>query len=157
MHKADIEKLEDILTNQNKYKQYLKLREIELSYTPEEKLPKNKMKSDKQDPRTIKAGSNISTVERTVEHLHNDIEYQMLYSIVCNTPKFVNTLNEYEKVIYDYRYKKVDFMIYEWEEIAHVLDNLAQKDEQTVGKTKALRIRNGMLKRLAEKIGYTLM
>ena len=66
MHKADIEKLEDILTNQNKYKQYLKLREIELSYTPEEKLPKDKMKSDKQDPRTIKAGSNVSTVERTV-------------------------------------------------------------------------------------------
>ena len=157
MHKADIEKLEDILTNQNKYKQYLKLREIELSYTPEEKLPKDKMKSDKQDPRTIRSGSNVSTVERTVGHLHNDIEYQMLYSIVCNTPKFINTLNEYEQTIYDYRYKKIDFMIYEWEEIAHVLDKLAQKDEQTVGKTKTLRIRNGMLKRLAEQIGYTLM
>lgn len=158
MHKADIEKLEDILTNQNKYKQFLKLREIELEYSYSEALPEAAEKSDLQDPRTIRTeGSNTSTVERKVEKRINDVEYQTLYAIVHHTPKFLNTLSQYERMIYDYRYRKKDIMIYEWEEIACELDKLASAENKSIGKTKALRMRNAMLIRLSDYIGYTMM
>lgn len=158
MHKADIEKLEDILTNQNKYKQFLKLREIELEYSYSEELPEAAEQSDMQDPRTIRTeGGNVSTVERKVEKRSNDLEYQTLYAIVHNTPKFINTLNQYERIIYNYRYSKKDIMIYEWDEIACELDKLANVEDKSIGRTKALRMRDAMLIRLSEYIGYTLM
>lgn len=161
MHKADIERLEDMLTNQNKYKQYLKLREIELEHSQSEELPKhikeNKNLDGIQDPRTIREGSNVSTVEMTVEKLSGDIEYQTLYSIVINTPKFIDTMNEYEQIIYDYRYSGKDIMTYEWEEITEELDALAMKNGKSFSKSTTLRLRGKMLKRLAKYIGYTFM
>lgn len=161
MHKADIEKLEDILTNQNKYKQYLQLRQMELEYSTSEELPKhvkeNKHLDDIQDPRTIRSGSNVSTVEVTVEKLFSDIEYQTLYSIVTNTPKFINSMNEYERIIYEYRYNSKDIMVYEWEEITEELDCLAMKKGKSFSKSTTLRLRGKMLKRLAKYVGYTFM
>ena len=161
MHKADIEKLEDILTNQNKYKQFLQLRKMELEYNSSEELPEhvteNKLLEDIQDPRTIRSSSNTSTVEVTVAKLSTDIEYQTLYSIVTNTPKFINSMNEYEQVIYNYRYDGKDIMVYEWEEITDELDKLAMKHGKSFSKSTTLRLRNRMLKRLAKHIGYTFM
>lgn len=157
MHNADREKLEDILTNQYKYKQFLRLREMELDYSHAEALPEAAEQSDLQDPRTIRTDSNVSTVERSVAKRMNDVEYQTLYAIVHHTPKFINTLNEYECMIYKYRYQKKDIMIYEWDEIACELDKLANVEDKSIGRTKALRMRDAMLIRLSEYIGYTLM
>ena len=161
MQKADIDKLEDILSNQNKYRQYMQLRKMELEYSESEDLPKhvkeNKMLDDVQDPRTIRSGSNVSTVEVKVEKLSGDIEYQTLYSIVNNTPKFIDSMNEYERIIYDYRYNGKDIMIYEWEEITDELDSLAMQHGKSFSKSTTLRLRNKMLKRLAKYIGYTFM
>src|SRR5699024_8813443 len=91
LHKSDIEKLEDFLINQEKYKKLLRLRDMELQDTISETIPASKQENDLQDPRTIRASSNTSSVESIVEKQHNDLRYQTLYSIVCNTPKFVNT------------------------------------------------------------------
>ena len=157
MHKADIEKLEDMLINQEKYKKLLRFREMELEYTQSENIPDHKNNSDRQDPRTIKAGSNTSTVEKTVERLNNDLEYQTLYSIVCNTPKYLNTLNQYENAIYQYRYREVDLSVYEWEGIAMKLTDIACEDNKSFSKSTTLRLRNKMLERLANHVGYTLM
>lgn len=161
MHKADIEKLEDILTNPNKYKQFLQLREKHLEYNESEDLPKhvkeNKHLEDVQDPRTIRSGSNVSTVERKVEQLSQDLEYQTLYAIVTQTPKFINSLNDYERVIYDYRYDGKDLLIYEWEEITCELDKIAYKKGKSFSKSTTLRLRGKMLERLAKYIGYTFM
>lgn len=130
---------------------------MELDYSYSEQLPEKAEQSDLQDPRTIRAGNNTSTVERSVNKRMNDVEYQTLYAIVHNTPKFIDTLNQYERIIFDYRYQKKDIMIYEWEEIACELDQLASVENKSIGKTKTLRMRDAMLIRLSEYIGYTLM
>lgn len=164
MHKSDIDKLEDILINQEKYKQALRFREMELEESSSEQLPKhvieNKHLEDVQDPRTIRAGSNTSTVETTVMKREKDLRYQTLYTIVHNTPKFVRCLSDYERIIYDYRYRKINPVITEWDDIAVEIEKLAKHNENayvTVGRTKTLNIRNAMLARLAEYIEYTPM
>lgn len=157
MHKADIEKLESMLTNQEKYKKLLRFREMELQDTVKETIPASKQDNDLQDPRTIRASGNTSSVESTVGKLHNDLQYQTLYSIVCNTPKFVNSLSRYEKIIYDYRYREVELSTYEWEDITVLLDEEAAKHNKSFSKSTTLRLRNRMLERYAEKIGYTMM
>lgn len=157
MQKADIEKLESMLTNQEKYKKLLRFREMELQDTVKETIPASKQNNELQDPRTIRASSNTSSVESTVTKLHNDLQYQTLYSIVCNTPKFVNSLSRYEKIIYDYRYKEVELSTYEWEDITVLLDEEAAKHNKSFSKSTTLRLRNRMLERYAEKIGYTMM
>ena len=157
MHKADIEKLESMLTNQEKYKKLLRFREMELQDTIKETIPVSKQDNDLQDPRTIRADSNTSSVESVVTKLHNDLQYQTLYSIVCNTPKFVNSLSRYEKIIYDYRYREVELSTYEWEDITVLLDEEAAKHNKSFSKSTTLRLRNRMLERYADKIGYTMM
>lgn len=157
MHKSDIEKLEDFLINQEKYKKLLRLREMELQDTISETIPASKQENDLQDPRTIRASSNTSSVEAIVEKQHNDLRYQTLYSIVCNTPKFVNTLSRYERIIYDYRYREADLSIYEWEDLTVLLDEEAAKHNKSFSKSTTLRLRNRMLERYADKIGYTFM
>lgn len=157
MHKADIEKLESMLTNQEKYKKLLRFREMELKDTVKETIPESQLNTDLQDPRTIRASSNTSSVESTVAKLHNDLQYQTLYSIVCNTPKFVNSLSRYEKIIYDYRYREVELSTYEWEDITVLLDEEAAKHNKSFSKSTTLRLRNRMLERYADKIGYTMM
>ena len=157
MHKADIERLEDMLTNQEKYKKMLRFREMELQDTVKEVIPASKQENDLQDPRTIKASNNTSSVESAVTMLHNDLQYQTLYSITCNTPKFVNALSRYERIIYDYRYRESDLSTYEWEDITTMLDQEAAKHNKSFSKSTTLRLRNRMLERYAEKIGYTMM
>ena len=157
MHKADIERLEDMLTNQEKYKKLLRFREMELKDTVKEIIPASKQENDLQDPRTIKANNNTSSVENTVIKLNNDLQYQTLYSIVCNTPKFVNSLSRYERIIYDYRYRESDLSTYEWEDITTMLDQEAAKHNKSFSKSTTLRLRNRMLERYSEKIGYTMM
>ena len=157
MHKADIEKLESMLTNQEKYKKLLRLREMELQDTVKETIPASKQENQLQDPRTIRASSNTSSVESAVAKLHNDLQYQTLYSIVCNTPKFVNSLSRYERIIYDYRYREVELSTYEWEDITVLLDEEASKHNKSFSKSTTLRLRNRMLERYADKIGYTMM
>lgn len=157
MHKADIERLEDMLINQEKYKKLLRFREMELEDTIKETIPKNKQDNDIQDPRTIRAGSNTSTVETTTIKRQSDLQYQTLYSIVCNTPKFVNSLSGYEKIIYEYRYREKDIALYEWEEITALLDEKAFEHNKSFSKSTTLRLRNRMLERYADKIGYTFM
>lgn len=157
MHKSDIEKLEDMLINQEKYKKLLRFREMELQDTVKETIPASKQENDLQDPRTIRASSNTSSVESTVAKLHNDLQYQTLYSIVCNTPKFVGALSRYERIIYDYRYREVELSTYEWEDITALLDEEAAKHNKSFSKSTTLRLRNRMLERYAEKIGYTMM
>lgn len=157
MHKSDIEKLEDMLTNQEKYKKLFRFREMELQDTIKETIPASKQNNDLQDPRTIRASSNTSSVESAVTKLHNDLQYQTLYSIVCNTPKFVNSLSRYEKIIYDYRYRAIDETIHEWEDITVLLDEEAAKHNKSFSKSTTLRLRNRMLERYADKIGYTMM
>ena len=157
MHKSDIDKLEDMLINQEKYKKMLRFREMELQDTVKETIPASKQGNDLQDPRTIKASSNTSSVESTVIKLHEDLQYQTLYSIVCNTPKFVGSLSRYERIIYDYRYREVELSTYEWEDITVLLDEEAAKHNKSFSKSTTLRLRNRMLERYAEKIGYTMM
>ena len=157
MHKSDIDKLEDMLINQEKYKKLLRFREMELQDTVKETIPASHQNNDLQDPRTIRAGNNTSSVESTVTKLHNDLQYQTLYSIVCNTPKFVSSLSRYEKIIYDYRYREVELSTYEWEDITVLLDEEAAKHNKSFSKSTTLRLRNRMLERYAEKIGYTMM
>ena len=157
MHKADIERLEDMLTNQEKYKKLLRFREMELQDTVKEVIPASKQENDLQDPRTIKASSNTSSVESAVTKLHNDLQYQTLYSIVCNTPKFVDSLSGYERIIYEYRYREKDIALYEWEEITALLDEKAFEHNKSFSKSTTLRLRNRMLERYADKIGYTMM
>ena len=157
MHKADIEKLESMLTNQEKYKKLLRFREMELKDTVKETIPASKQNNELQDPRTIRVSSNTSSVESIVAKLHNDLQYQTLYSIVCNTPKFVNSLSRYEKIIYDYRYREVELSTYEWEDITVLLDEEAAKHNKSFSKSTTLRLRNRMLERYADKIGYTMM
>ena len=101
MHKSDIERLEDMLINQDKYKQQLRLREMELEDTVKETIPASHQNNDLQDPRTIRAGNNTSSVESKVLKCQNDLKYQTLYSIVHNTPKFISGLTAYERIIYD--------------------------------------------------------
>src|SRR5699024_3981256 len=105
----------------------MRKREIELQYIISETIPESKQENDLQDPRTIRASSNTSSVESIVEKQHNDLRYQTLYSIVCNTPKFVNTLSRYERIIYDYRYREADLSVYEWEDLTVLLDEEAAK------------------------------
>ena len=157
MHKADIEKLESMLTNQEKYKKLLRLREMELQDTVKETIPASKQDNHLQDPRTIRASSNTSSVESSVTKLHNDLQYQTLYSIVCNTPKYIDSLSRYERIIYDYRYRESDLSIYEWEDITMLLDEEASKHNKSFSKSTTLRLRNRMLERYADKIGYTMM
>ena len=157
MHKADIEKLESMLTNQEKYKKLLRLREMELQDTVKETIPASKQDNHLQDPRTIRASSNTSSVESAVAKLHNDLQYQTLYSIVCNTPKYIDSLSRYERIIYDYRYRESDLSIYEWEDITMLLDEEASKHNKSFSKSTTLRLRNRMLERYADKIGYTMM
>lgn len=157
MHKADIERLEDMLINQEKYKKQLRFREMELEDTVKETIPASKQNNDLQDPRTIRAGSNTSSVESTVLKHHNDLQYQTLYSIVHNTPKYVDSLSRYERIIYGYRYREIELSIYEWEDIATLLDGEAAKHNKSFSKSTTLRLRNRMLERYAEKIGYTMM
>lgn len=157
MHKADIERLEDMLINQEKYKKLLRFREMELEDTVKETIPESKQNNDIQDPRTIRAASNTSTVETLVTKRHNDLQYQTLYSIVCNTPKFVKSLSGYEKIIYDYRYREADIGVYEWEDITTLLDGKAFEHNKSFSKSTTLRLRNRMLERYADKIGYTFM
>lgn len=157
MHKSDIEKLEDMLTNQEKYKKLLRFREMELQDTVKETIPASKQNNELQDPRTIRASSNTSSVESAVTKLHNDLQYQTLYSIVCNTPKYVDSLSRYERIIYDYRYRESDLSIYEWEDLTVLLDEEAAKHNKSFSKSTTLRLRNRMLERYAEKIGYTMM
>ncbi len=156
MHKSDIDRLEDILSNPNKYKQYLKLREFELEYKEPE--PDGKViHPDAQDQRTIKANGTVSTVEKNVISKMNDVQYQTLYSIVTNAPKFVDSLNKYERVIYKYRYCEEDLSVYEWEDIAMKLTNMTSEDDKSFSKSTTLRLRNKMLERLADYVGHTLM
>lgn len=157
MHKADIERLEDMLTNQEKYKKLLRFREMELQDTVKETIPASKQDNHLQDPRTIRASNNTSSVESAVTKLHNDLQYQTLYSIVCHTPKFVNSLSRYERIIYDYRYRAIDETIHEWEDITVLLDEEAAKHNKSFSKSTTLRLRNRMLERYADKIGYTMM
>ena len=157
MHKADIERLEDMLINQEKYKKLLRFREMELQDTVKETISASHQNNDLQDPRTIRASNNTSSVESTVTKLHNDLQYQTLYSIVCNTPKFVGSLSRYERIIYDYRYREVELSTYEWEDITVLLDEEAAKHNKSFSKSTTLRLRNRMLERYAEKIGYTMM
>ena len=157
MHKSDIDKLEDMLINQEKYKKQLRYREMELQDTVKETILASHQNNDLQDPRTIRAGNNTSSVESTVTKLHNDLQYQTLYSIVCNTPKFVGSLSRYEKIIYDYRYREVELSTYEWEDITVLLDEEAAKHNKSFSKSTTLRLRNRMLERYADKIGYTMM
>ena len=157
MHKSDIDKLEDMLINQEKYKKQLRFREMELQDTVKETIPASHQNNDLQDPRTIRAGNNTSSVESAVIKLHEDLQYQTLYSIVCNTPKFVNSLSRYERIIYDYRYREVELSTYEWEDITVLLDEEAAKHNKSFSKSTTLRLRNRMLERYAEKIGYTMM
>ena len=157
MHKADIERLEDMLINQEKYKKLLRFREMELQDTVKETISASHQNNDLQDPRTIRARNNTSSVESTVTKLHNDLQYQTLYSIVCNTPKFVGSLSRYERIIYDYRYREVELSTYEWEDITVLLDEEAAKHNKSFSKSTTLRLRNRMLERYADKIGYTMM
>ena len=157
MHKSDIDKLEDMLVNQEKYKKLLRFREMELQDTIKETIPSSRQNNDLQDPRTIRAQSNTSSVEAEVIKHHTDLQYQTLYSIVCNTPKFVNSLSRYERIIYDYRYRESDLSIYEWEDITVLLDEEAAKHNKSFSKSTTLRLRNRMLERYADKIGYTTM
>ena len=157
MHKADIERLEDMLINQEKYKKLLRFREMELQDTVKETISASHQNNDLQDPRTIRASNNTSSVESTVTKLHNDLQYQTLYSIVCNTPKFVGSLSRYERIIYDYRYREVELSTYEWEDITVLLDEEAAKHNKSFSKSTTLRLRNRMLERYAERIGCTMM
>lgn len=157
MHRSDIERLEDMLINQEKYKKMLRFREMELQDTVKETIPASKQENDLQDPRTIRVSSNTSSVESTVTKLHNDLQYQTLYSIVCNTPKFVDSLSRYEKIIYDYRYREKEITVHEWEDISAKLDEEASKHNKSFSKSTTLRLRNRMLERYADKIGYTMM
>lgn len=156
MHSADVSKLEELLTNPEKYRQRLMLRQIELEQVAQGDVDeKCVVDKNAQDPNTIKSGGVTSTVERTVVKRESDLEYQMLYSIVYNTPKFICTLDKLEKVIMDYKYKRIDLTRTDWRDIAELMERTAD-DGSTIGKTKALDIRNRMLKRYAEYIGYTL-
>src|SRR5699024_8008795 len=101
---------------------------------------------------TIRSSSNTSSVEYIVEKQHNDLRYQTLYSIVCNTSKFVNTLSRYERIIYDYRYREADLSVYEWEDLTVLLDEEAAKHNKSFSKSTTLRLRNRMLERYADKI-----
>ena len=157
MHKSDIDKLEDMLINQEKYKKQLRYREMELQDTVKETIPASHQNNDLQDPRTIRAGNNTSSVESAVAKLHNDLQYQTLYSIVCNTPKFIDSLSGYERIIYDYRYREKDIALYEWEDITALLDEKAFEHNKSFSKSTTLRLRNRMLERYADKIGYTMM
>src|SRR5699024_8049867 len=100
---------------------------------------------------------NTSTVETTTIKRQSDLQYQTLYSIVCNTAKFVNSLSGYEKIIYEYRYREKDIALHEWEEITALLDEKVFEDNETFRKSTTLRLRKKMLERYADKIGYTLM
>lgn len=156
MHNADVNKLEELLMNPEKYRQRLMLRKIELEQVAQGDVDEScVVDKNAQDPNTIKSGGVTSTVERTVVKRESDLEYQMLYSIVYNTPKFVSTLDKLEKVIMDYKYKRVDLTRTDWRDIAELMERTAD-DGSTIGKTKALDIRNRMLKRYADFIGYTL-
>ena len=157
MHKSDIDKLEDMLINQEKYKKQLRYREMELQDTVKETIPASHQNNDLQDPRTIRASNNTSSVESTVTKLHNDLQYQTLYSIVCNTPKFIDSLSGYERIIYEYRYREKDIALYEWEDITALLDEKAFEHNKSFSKSTTLRLRNRMLERFADKIGYTMM
>ena len=160
MHKADIEKLEDFIINYEKYKKDLKFRELELEDTVKETIPQSKVNNDLQDPRTIRASSNTSTVETKVTKLHADPKYQMLYSIVCGVPKFLNSCNKVERFIIEYRYHEKDLTFcYDWEDIAYQLNIILKEDnkDKTISKTTVLRSRNNMLERLADHVGYPLI
>ena len=156
MHKSDIDKLEDILTNFKKYEQQLQLRKFELEYKEDEPVGKV-VNEDAQDQRTIKSGGTTSVVENTVIKLHDDLKYRTLYSIVMNTPKFIQTLNEYERIIYEYRYKQKDLSVYEWDDIAIQISCVASKDNRSFSKSTTLRLRNQMLERLAKQINHVMM
>lgn len=156
MHNADVSKLEELLMNPEKYRQRLMLRKIELEQVDQSEVDeKCVVDKNAQDPKTIKSGGVTSTVERTVVKRESDLEYQMLYSIVHNTPKFISTLDKLEQVIMDYKYKRIDLTRTDWRDIAELMETVAD-DGSTIGRTKALDIRNRMLKRYAEYIGYTL-
>lgn len=157
MHKADIERLEDFLINQEKYKKLLRFREMELQDKAGETVPEYLQDNDIQDPTTIKAGGVVSTVELGVIKKHSDLQYQSLYSIVCNTPKFINSMNDYERAIYEYRYREIDLSVYEWEDIAMKLTDLGCDSDKSFSKSTTLRLRNKMLERLADYIEIVLM
>ena len=66
MQKHYIDLLEDMLTNQEKYKKQLRFREMELEDTLKEIIPESQLNTDLQHPGTIRASSNTSSVESKV-------------------------------------------------------------------------------------------
>lgn len=87
----------------------------------------------------------------------SDMEHQFLSSVVENTPLFIDTLDEYEAVIYKYMYLKRDLTINDWNGVTHYLNELLEDDPiRSISKAQTMDIRESMLQRFAKYIGYPL-
>ena len=157
MQKHYIDLLEDMLTNQEKYKKQLRFREMELEDTLKEIIPESQLNTDLQHPGTIRASSNTSSVESKVLKCHDDTQYQLLYSVVHNTPRFIRSMTKLEVIIYEYKYRDKDITVNQWEHVAALLDAEVRGKDRSIGKTTTLKIRNKMLQRYADYIGIPIV
>lgn len=157
MHRADIAYLEDMLKNQEKWRKKLRTKETDLEYSVKEDIAKSDLNRIGQDPRTISGNLNSSVVENLAIKRADDVEYMILKSIVNKTRNFVDGLDDYERIIYDYRYREKDLSIYEWEDIAMKLTQECAGKNRAFSKSTTLRLRERMLLRFANYVGIVLI
>lgn len=157
MHKADIDRLEFILSHPLEIRKRLKLKELELEHNESEEIPLSALNNDLQDPRTIRSGGVSSNVESLAIKRSDNLEYQTLSKMVVGREEFQRSLDGYERIIYDYRYRRVDLGTFEWEHIAMKLTDEYCKEGKTFGKTTTLKIRDKMLKRFGDIIGHVFI
>lgn len=157
MHKADIDRLEFILTNPMEIKRRLKLKELELEHNASEEIPFSALNNDLQDPRTIRSGGVSSNVETLAIKRSDNLEYKTLSKMINGIEELERTLDGYEKIVYDYRYRRIDLGTFEWDHIAMKLTDQYCEEGKTFGRTTTLKVRDKMLRRFGDIIGHVFM
>lgn len=142
LNKNDYPKLEEYFKNYEDLKGQLMYRRYQLLYQPHD--------------HNIGGGkSNLphSPVEKEVIKLQEDPKYRNLSSIIHAVEDVYQSATKEQKLIIEYRYWEKDPTVIEWEDIAHEMSKL-RNDKKIISTYAALRMRNKILKQLADKIGW---
>lgn len=140
--KTDIPKLEEYWEKYEEMKGQLVFRRYELLYQP-------------ADTNHGGGKSNLpsSPVENEVTKLHSDLKYKNLQATIQAIEDVYNAATKEQQLIVDYRYWNKDLTIYEWEDIAHELTK-RREDERVISKQAVFRMRNQLMRQVADRIGW---
>lgn len=142
LSKPDLKKIEEYWKNLNAMKGQLSYRRYELLYQP-------------QDMNIGGGKSNLITspIEREVVKLHEDELYANLSKTITAIEDIYRSATDEQQEIVQYRYWDKDYLIYEWEDIAHELTK-QRKDDKIVSVYSVLRLRRKLMEETAKRIGF---